>query len=67
MDRVTKSIRRLTGQVEELKSHLAAAEDRESHREAQLRWVLRELTFARIRLPIAEQLRLDDLVIELGV
>jgi hypothetical protein len=50
----------------ELVRRLEAAEDREAARKTQLKWVLPELRFARVRLPIAEQQRIDDLQRELG-
>jgi hypothetical protein len=60
------TIASISDQLEELKRRLDRAEDRAAARERELRWLLRELRFARIQLPIAEQQRVKELQIRLG-
>jgi len=50
----------------DLKRRLEAAEDREAYREKQLYRVLRELRLMCVKLPIAQQLMVEELQRELG-
>ena len=50
----------------DLKRRLEAAEDREAYREKQPYRVLRELRLMCVKLPIAQQLMVEELQRELG-
>jgi hypothetical protein len=52
--------------LEDLRARLDRAEDRAAAHARDLRWILRELRFANIRLPITEQQRIEELQIRLG-
>jgi len=64
MPRNTRSV--ISDRLEELRARLDRAEDRAAAHARDLRWVLRELRFANIRLPITEQQRIEELQIRLG-
>jgi hypothetical protein len=65
MPRNTRDV--ISEQLAELNQCLERTKDREAARESELRWLLRELRFARVRLPITEQLRIEELQQRLGV
>jgi hypothetical protein len=63
MSRNTRDV--ILDRLEELKDRLDRAEDRAAACEHDLRWVLRELRFARVQLPLPKQLRIEELQIRL--